>query len=240
MEWWDGIGLCTLADFSTRDDELTALVTEVTELKRLESIHSSMLSSRKLLLALEQRAKESHGIARRTIEAHTCRIKLSELMATAVGEKRVTSLVQLSDTLLKLCEEDTSQSVAPKSFSLRILLAVACKETAKEGIFNSRVNTVPRLVALMKETHALMQMPPFMFQFNWVDPLDECVVPSGAKHAIQAEKMEGDSLEERVQHCWGEMTQVCMFAIAAADHRMSSRGRAGHAEQVGGLAGGLF
>lgn len=228
-----GAGLIlTMPGCSNRDEELAALTAEVAELRRLDSTHSGGVSSRKLLLVLEQRAKGSKGIVSRAIRAHICRINFVDHMA-AIGDHKLACLVQVSEALQKLVDEDDLQTQAPKSSALRLLLSVACKEAVTSGDSHNRARLLARFTGLMGRLRAQVSH----FPYQWVDPQEEWVVLPGTKHAVKAEKVEGESHEERLGHRWVAIKRLYEFANNVMEDGSTAKGRAALSEQVGGWFG---
>lgn len=215
----------TTQTLSHRNEELAALASEVADLRRLDSCSTS---DKKFLQVLEQRAKGSNGIVNRAIRTHIHRLNLLELLSAKSGEARLQGLLCLSEAMQKVVDEDDAQSQAPRSTASRLLLAIVCKEAVVDGNSHNRQKLLWRFTGLMRH----MQMQLSNSSSQWVDPEDEWVVTLGDKHAIKAEKVEGDSAEERIFSRWEVMAAAFKFAQTVALDGLTGKGRVGNSEQV--------
>lgn len=195
-------------------------------------MHSSTLSTHKLLAVLEQKVEGTKGTANRAIRAHICRVHLVEVISTFSGESKLPSLEQISETLQSLVNEDESQSQAPKSSALRLLLAVACKEAMKEGNA-SKHRKFMQMVRLTKMVRLLKVQLGKPCQYRWINPQDEWVAEPGSKHAIKAESVEGVCEQERLHQRWDAVTAIHNFAKRLAEGGSIGWGTMGFSVEVG-------
>lgn len=223
------------AVLSDRDLELVSHMAEIEELRKLDCLPGS----KKLLAQLEARAKVSKGMASRAVQTHICRLNLIDLNNTQSSDRKTSYLVQLTDTLQKLVDEDEEQMQLPRSIASRLLLVLACREAVREGLpVVARGQIIRRQAAVMFRTQ-LHLPPPNAKNFDWVDPKDEVVLGPSIKQALQAERIEGETPLERLNKRWEMMTNIAKKTQQLAEEGGGIRGRDGMVEQVRGWKPGM-
>lgn len=217
----------TAPALSGRDAELASHMAEIQELRKLDCTPGN----KKPLAVLEARAKASTGLAQRAVRTHSARLNLMDHTSSKSSDRKTQQLILLTDTLNQLVDEDDTQTQVPKSFSARLLLAIACREVLREGPpSHVRPQIMKRLTALMHRTSRHIP-PPLSKNSDWIDPKDEWVVDPAFKLAFKAERVEGENMNQRLEHRWEMMTNV--FKLATQINEEGCMNRNGNTEQVG-------